>query len=523
LKAPVLEETSLDVKSALAGRVAASPRARNAEWIIPASIFAGGLLLYVATLAPTVMWGDDATLQIAAVEGRLQASAGSHPAWVAAAHVFTRLPLGETAFRVNLTSAIWAALALAAIYGVLRLLAISRPASALAVAAFGVSHTFWAHAVRPEVYAMTLATSAALALCALAWSQDGGDWWLGMTGLAFGLALSTHVIVLLYLPALAWLFVAQRRRVTLRGAAALLAGAVIGLAPLALLLARDAVEQRMAVGEVFRWALFTFTGYDFSGQIFRFSTASLGQDAMQWVLFLGYQFVGLALILAVVGSVIAWKRLPRWQAGFVLLLYVGPALFAFSYDVGDRYVFFLPSYLAVTAWLGLGIEGVLLAPAATGARRPLVVAALAALLVVTPVVVYRATPGVMDQLGVRFRADRRVPGAHGRDFLLWPPKAGYTDARDYAEAALKQAPPGGLLLADPILAAPMQYLQRVEQVRPDVEVRFCCWDIDAALASARQRPVALADFAPGIYPVEQLQEKYEIVRRDPIYLLTLRR
>ena len=115
-----------------------------------------------------------------------------------------------------------------------------------------------------------------------------------------------------------------------------------------------------------------------------------------------------------------------------------------------------------------------------------------------------------------------VPGPGARYFLLWPPKNGYDDTRVYAEAALTAAPQDSLILADPILAAPMMFLQRVEGDRPDVKVAYCCWDIDAVLADNVARPVALADLAPDIYPVERLRQTYDIQEKNPIYLLTPR-
>jgi hypothetical protein len=107
------------------------------------------------------------------------------------------LPIGEPAYRVNLTSAIWGALALVAVYGVLRAVSVGPRAAALASAALAVSHTFWLHTVRPEVYAMTLATSAGLVWAALRWSRTGRTGWLALVGLAAGLALATHVLTLL--------------------------------------------------------------------------------------------------------------------------------------------------------------------------------------------------------------------------------------------------------------------------------------------------------------------------------------
>lgn len=494
------------------------------EWRDLAIIFAGSMILYAATLAPTVVWGDDAFLQARAVEGVFGASAGSHPAWVLMAHLFSRLPIGEPAFRVNLTSAIWGAVTLCLLYLVLRSLGIGRVARVLTAAAFAVSHTFWAHAVRPEVYAMTLALALLLTWLALEWSRRGGSWRLAAFGALFGVAVATHVLVLLYAPAWLWLFFVQRDRLDRKAVAALALGLAIGLAPLVGLVVRDARAEGLGPMGALRWALFSSMGHDFSQQFFEYSPAKFRADLFQWTVFIGYQFVGLALVLALVGFLGSWRRLPRWQAVFVLLLYVVPAAFAFGYEVGDRYVFYLPSYLAVVLWLGLGIERLLAFFAAgEAAQRPAFVVALLALLVVTPVVAYRLTPDVMARTGFAFREGRMVPGPGARYFLLWPPKNGYNDARVYAEAALAASPQGALVLADPILAYPLLYLQAVENVRPDVDVEFCCWNAAELLAGAGDRPLVLADVTPGIYPIEMIRQTYDIAPEPPVYVLAPRR
>ena len=187
-------------------------RRSRSDLLIVLGLVAGGLCLYAATLAPTVLWGDDATLQLAAVDGQLRASAGSHPAWVALAHLLSALPIRELAYRVNLLSALAGAATLGLFYLILRAVPVSRPAGILATLAFAVSHTFWAHAVRAEVYTLTLATMGLMVVAGLYWQRTGQDRYLALEGAAIGLALTTHVLALLYLPALAWLLIARRRQ-----------------------------------------------------------------------------------------------------------------------------------------------------------------------------------------------------------------------------------------------------------------------------------------------------------------------
>ncbi len=493
---------------------------------VQAAIITGAAFaLYTITLAPTVVWGDDATFQLAAVRGELHASAGSHPAWVALAHLFTKLPIGEAAYRVNLAAAFSAALAIGCLFMILQTLRISRHASTIGSLSLAVSHTFWAHAVRPETYALTLATMGLLVLMALRWYYYGRTRELILLGMAWGLALSTHVLAALYAPAVAWLFITRRRHITWRNLLVFWSATLIALIPLGGLLWRDSQAFGMAPGETLRWALFTFNGYDFSGQMLRLPGDSFVVDAMQWLVFLSYQFVGPALLLGAIGFVSSWRSLSRDLAVFLALLYVVATAFAFSYQVGDQYVFYLPSYLVFAIWIALGTDSVLIHLSRKKISQGVYTAITISLIIlalVAPALTYRVTPKIMEQTGISFREGRYVPGPNSRYFVLWPPKNGYYDARNYAEAALSNAPANALLLADPLLATPVVYLQQVEGLRQDVTVRFCCWDIAQVLSEANGRPLALADVSPEIYPVDKLQLDYQLTVSGPIYVLTPR-
>ncbi|HRU94024.1 MAG TPA: DUF2723 domain-containing protein, partial [Anaerolineae bacterium] len=199
--------------------------------------------LYWSTVAPTVLWGDDGHLQLNAVQGLIQGSAGSHPLWVWVAHQFVRFLDGDIARRVNLVSSVFGVFTVGLLFALLRELGLERLASFLTVVAFAVSHTFWQHAVRAEVYTMTLAVMVLLAWLGVKWFHTSRPWILIAAAFVLGLGLSVHLLIGLYVPALLWLI--GRRRPhwrTLLGAGAALG---VGVAPLALLLARDAATLQL--------------------------------------------------------------------------------------------------------------------------------------------------------------------------------------------------------------------------------------------------------------------------------------
>jgi len=461
--------------------------------------------LYWSTVAPTVLWGDDGHLQLNAVQGLIQGSAGSHPLWVWVAHQFVRFLGGDIARRVNLVSSVFGALTVGLLFALLRELGLKRLASFLTVMAFTVSHTFWQHAVRAEVYTMTLAVMVLLAWLGVKWFHTSRPWILIAAAFVLGLGLSVHLLIGLYVPALLWLIGRQRPHWrTLLGAGVALG---VGVAPLALLLARDATTLQLRGSEIVRWALFSFESYDFSGAMFDFSLRWLADDAFQWVFFLGFQFVGLAGVCGLVGLWRVWQRLDVAESVYVALLYAAVFVFAFAYRVGDRYVFYLPSYVPFAVWMAVGFEALLewlqrkLTPSL---RRWLAYGLVAAAVVLVPVGTYRLAPEVVER-GFSFRDGVRVPGPAGKTFFLWPAKNGYTDPREYAEEVLRVAPPDAVVLAEPILASPLRFLQYVEGVRQDVEVRYCCWEIEQLLAEGGTRPFAAAVMDVNVYAADWLQ------------------
>ncbi|MDP9474483.1 MAG: DUF2723 domain-containing protein [Actinomycetota bacterium] len=78
------------------------------------SVVLTSLLFYLKTLAPTVLYyeptefPDSVVLQTQAILLGIPHTTG-YPTWVMLTHLFTYLPFGDLAYRVNLSSAVYAA------------------------------------------------------------------------------------------------------------------------------------------------------------------------------------------------------------------------------------------------------------------------------------------------------------------------------------------------------------------------------------------------------------------------------
>lgn len=91
---------------------------RQRRGLLAFSVFVTALLFYVATLAPGLLWGggDFSTFQTRVYTGEIEATNFGHPLWVILARPFTWLPIRDIAYRVNLVSAVFAALTIVIVF-----------------------------------------------------------------------------------------------------------------------------------------------------------------------------------------------------------------------------------------------------------------------------------------------------------------------------------------------------------------------------------------------------------------------
>src|SRR5215208_4066009 len=121
------------------------------------AIFVG--VLYFGTLAPTVLpYGVPDTLDSPMLQAEVSVLGIGHPTgyptYMMLTHLFTYLPVGDVAYRTNLASAVYGALAVVVVYLIGLRLSGRVVAAAVGALAFGVSGTFWSQAVIAEVYTL---------------------------------------------------------------------------------------------------------------------------------------------------------------------------------------------------------------------------------------------------------------------------------------------------------------------------------------------------------------------------------
>lgn len=338
------------------------------------------LALYGATLAPSVATVFDDSLEFQVVLPTLGiAHPTGYPLYTLLGWVWSRgLPVGDLAYRVNLLSALAAALTVGLLYLLARRLDAARWAAALAAALFAISPVWWSQATVAEVYTLHGLFVALILLLTLLHHPRA-------VALACGLALTHHRTALLLLPgaaiALLW-----GNRALARRPRTLLALALISLAPLLLYLYLPLRGQTMVSldgARVNTWAGFwrhvlasDYTAFLNADPLAVQRPASFTLDLMAGQM--GWVALGL--------GVIGWLRLLRQPRPLALL--AAPALatllFVLRYRTADVQVFYLPLILI---WAAMAAVGMSALQQRFGARLPASAATGAGLLLVALVLI----------------------------------------------------------------------------------------------------------------------------------------
>jgi len=428
------------------------PLERLATWIIDVIIGVGALTLYVLTLAPTILPADSGEFQIV---GPLLGVA--HPPGYAMytllARLFSLLPVGEIAWRVNLTGAVTGALTVVIVGRTARRIAGSSWAGIAAATALGVSTTFWAQSTTANIRALTVLFTAWCCdrLIAMLQSVPGSraarHALLGLA-LSFGLGVAHHSSLLFFAPVMV-IGVLWHDPGILKRPREWASPILVFLMPFALNLY---IVIRAITGAPFgadnltdvQRILDHLSMRGFGGDMF----AYLRLDRFLWERFLTvgnmFSFQFGSVLLAVAGAGMLWLI---WQKRQVAVLLGGiwatMVFIVATYRAPQSVEYLMPAYVPVALCIGCAVV--------SGEKlsrklywRPF----LTALVLVSILALGRA-----NLLSYRLLHQDR-------------------SARRYAEAVLNNAPPNAHILTNWHWATPLWYLQLVEGKRPDVTVEY---------------------------------------------------
>jgi len=359
--------------------------------LAPAGVGLLSFAVYMQTLLPSVGWGDIARFQYVAQVWGIPHRFG-YPLYIAISRLFGYLPVGDLAYRVNLMSAFFAALAAVMVCLIVMRLVNDWVAAASAALSFAFSRALWGQAVVAEVYSLNAFLIGAVVLILLIWHQVGKIGWLYLGIGLYALSFGNHLTVVTLIPAVLYLILVTDYRVLLDlKKVAILVGMVL-LGALQYLYVIIRAHQQPLLNELgpFSWQgwIHWMTRNRFPGQFFGYTLGDQVDRLRIYLELLEKQFYRWGYIIGWIG---AWERLKANLKSFVFLALVALGIYVFGMNYGGITfrIYLVPSYLIFAVFVGCGLSALrqwlagLLHGQSRWLAQPLM-AALAAVILVMP-------------------------------------------------------------------------------------------------------------------------------------------
>jgi hypothetical protein len=384
------------------------------------------LLVYTATLAPGLSfqhYGTDGGDLIAAARTLGVPHPSGYPTYTLAARIFTYLPFGSIAYRVNLLSAVSAAATAGMLFLCMRLLLPRHPHAPLVAGSTALVLAFsplvWSQAVISEVYTLNALFATIVLFLVLRWRAGAGESPLYLAALVLGVGLGNHLTLAFLLPALLILVWPQRARLLrLRPLLTTTALFAIGLGVYAYLPIAASGHPPVNWGAPSTWRRFLWvvTAKQYQPFAFGLDPGVILARLAQWSGLLASQLGWWGLLMALLGALLWWKS-HRPFALFSVTWSLPVLIYSFFYDTGDSHLYLIPVVLVLALAWGTGASSILLQ---ARRRQPIwyyLALALVALLPVGSLVLHWRGADLKDDRAVATYLDN-VLGAVEPDALM---------------------------------------------------------------------------------------------------------
>jgi hypothetical protein len=334
-------------------------------------VFALALAVYLKTLAPSITWahhGADGGDLITAVATQGVPHPTGYPTYLLFGRLFLLVPWGDQARRLNLMSAVFAALAVGLVYvialctfrlvGSRQITLRERLVAAASSLAFAFSPLLWSQALIAEVYTLNAFFVALTIALVLRWMEAQRPGFLIAAAFACGLGLGNHLTLVLLAPAIALLLLLRRGMLsdTIRWAPVVVAAFVLGLSVYVAIPLRASHHPPINWGDArtldrFLWLV---SGRMYRRYFFQLPPRYLLSRFSAWAGLLVDQFRWWGLFLGLVGLWSVWekRRDLALLSGTVLLTY---SVYAIGYDTTDSHVYLIPVFVVLALWLAWGL------------------------------------------------------------------------------------------------------------------------------------------------------------------------
>ena len=460
-------------------------------WLLAIVLGVSVFTLYFLTLAPGVLGGDPGELQFVPTFLGVTHPSG-YPLQVLLDKLWVSIiPWGSVAWRTNLLSAVVATLGVLLIYAY-GYLSVDRVTIALLGASMlGISTVYWSQAVLADKYAMNGLLTAGLILTSFSFWRKPTIRTLTFLVFIIGLSLAHHRALAVFLPPAGLLILIRGRRLLLKWRTwAFILPAF--LLPLSLYLfvyfARKDIPPHFISTFTPQIFLDYLLFWGSRGQV-RFSP-SLPSLLNYWLVFLQNFFWPL-LLFSGLGLIFRYRE-DKKRLGWLVFLTGSFLLSGYmaanyeNFEIVRRYVYFIPSYVALSALVMEGVAGWynLLATKST-AQWPQFL-----LITILFVIVFSPLPH-------RYQTQwREQHVAEPLDIWRQILKSGQMADRTAASLALVEEP-DALIVADWEQATPLWYAQLIDGNCRQCIIRHYINRLDVYRREYPNRPLYVSRTLPG--------------------------
>jgi len=322
-------------------------------------------IVYLATLAPDLTFehfGSDGGDLISAAWTMGVPHPPGYPTYTLLAALFSRLPLGTIAYRVNLSSTVYAALTVYFVYLATWELEpvedrnIFIPLVTSAILAF--SSLLWSQAVIAEVYTLLALFAAILLWLLTRWRNGGSIGYLWGAAFTMGIGLGNQLSLIFFVPAAVVLLWSERHRwFQIKVMLQIIGFALLGLSIYIYLPLAASREPPVNWGNPTTWKQFLWvvTGKQYQPFVFGLPVEEIPGRLFQWVVVFNTQFGWWGLIIAAIGGAVWWMR-DRAFFLFSIAWALPLMVYTFFYNTGDAYVILLPVFMLLAIWWGESVR-----------------------------------------------------------------------------------------------------------------------------------------------------------------------
>src|SRR4030042_6136413 len=326
--------------------------------------------IYLLTLAPTIYNLDSAELTTAASTGGLMRSTG-YPLYLTLGYIWSKIPLGDVGYRMNLLSAIFGALTIFLAERILRRWRLVGWAKLGALGLLATSTFFLGLSLVAEVYTLHTALMAGLILAMLWWSDSPTPRRMLIIGLLGGMGMSHHAAMVLLIPGSLFFVLSTHPKKALapRSLLAFSLAALVGLSFYLYLPLRYLAQPAFNYAGTFDAGLkfhpvnlttleglwWLGSGRAFTGVMLAYNGLGLWHETQHYLTQLVHAFFAFGIGPGLLGMILLFRR--NWRVGGMLgLMFLFNAGFFINYQVMDKDTMYLPTYLIWALWTAYGLH-----------------------------------------------------------------------------------------------------------------------------------------------------------------------